>query len=52
MNFGKTKLIWIGSMKYSARSIETKWKLSWGKTPFRLLGIPFHVDLKQWFKSQ
>ena len=31
VNFDKTKLIWIGCMKYSSRSIKTKWKLSWGK---------------------
>ena len=51
VNFDKTKLIWIGCMKYSSRSIKTKWKLSWGETQFKLLGIHFNVDLKEMIKS-
>ena len=47
VNFDKTKLIWIGSMKYSIRAIKTKWKLTWGETQFKLLGILFHVDLEK-----
>ena len=38
INFDKTKIIWIGSIKYSTRSIKTKWKLTWGDTKFKLLG--------------
>ena len=34
-------------MKYSIRAIKTKWKLTWGETQFRLLGILFHVDLEK-----
>ena len=30
INFDKTQLVWIGSEKYSTRSIKTKWKLSGG----------------------
>jgi hypothetical protein len=47
VNFDKTKLIRIGSLKYSTRSIKTKWKLSWGDTQFKLLGINFDVDLNK-----
>ena len=46
VNFDKTKIIWIGKHKYSINSIKTKWKLSWGETQFKLLGIKFDVDLK------
>ena len=46
VNFEKTKLVWIGSMKYSTRSIKTKWKLSWGEIQFKILGITFHVNLR------
>lgn len=44
VNFEKTHVIWIGSLKYSTRSIKTKWKLNWGSTCFKLLGIWFHID--------
>ena len=50
VNFDKTKLIWIGSMKYSTRSIKTKWKLTWGEINFKLLGLEFHVDLDKMIK--
>ena len=33
--------------KYSTASIKTRWKLSWGKTTFKLLGINFHIELDQ-----
>lgn len=45
VNFDKTQLVWMGSEKYSTRSIKTKWKLCWGKTTFKLLGINFNTDL-------
>ena len=51
VNVDKTKLIWIGCMKYSSRYIKTKWKLSWGKKNFKLLGIHFNVDLKKMIKK-
>ena len=38
-------------MKYSSRSIKTKWKLSWGEKEFKLLGIHFNVDLKKMIKN-
>ena len=47
MNFEKTKIIWIGAKKYSTSSIKTKWKLSWGDTRFKLLGITFDVNLEK-----
>ena len=46
VNFEKTKLVWIGSMKYSTRSIKTIWKLAWGEIQFKMLGITFHVNLR------
>ena len=45
VNFDKTHAVWIGAKKYSTAAIKTRWKLSWGKTDFKLLGINFHVDL-------
>jgi len=42
----KTNLIWIGSMKYSTRSIKTKYKLTWGASTFKVLGIVFDVNLE------
>ena len=45
VNFEKTHVIWIGSLKYSIRSIKTKWKLNWGITQFKLLGLTFDVNL-------
>ena len=38
-NFDKTHVVWIGAKKYSTDSIKTRWKLSWGSTQFKLLGI-------------
>ena len=46
-NFDKTEVVWIGAKKYSTDSIKTRWKLSWGTTQFRLLGITFNVDLSK-----
>ena len=31
--------------KYSTHSIKTRWKLSWGTSQFKLIGITFDVDL-------
>ena len=45
INFDKTHAVWIGINKYSTKAIKTRWKLSWGKTDFKLLGITFHIDL-------
>ena len=36
VNFDKTQVIWIGRNKYSTDTIKTKWKLTWGKTNFKL----------------
>ena len=47
VNFDKTQLVWIGSEKYSTKSIKTKWKLSWGKNTFKILGITFNIDLEK-----
>ena len=47
INFEKTHAVWIGLKKYSSASIKTRWKLCWGKTDFKLLGIIFNVNLDQ-----
>ena len=48
INSTKTKVIWIGSKKYSAQVYHhVKWKLNWGETAFSLLGIDFHVNLNE-----
>ena len=51
INFDKTQLVWIGSEKFSTRSIKTKWKLSWGSNQFKLLGILFNTDLDKMIKN-
>ena len=51
INYDKTQLIWIGSKKYSADAIKTKWKLLWGGCRFRLLEINFNVDLEKMVKE-
>ena len=47
VNFEKTHVIWIGSLKYTTRSIKTRWKLNWNTYSFKLLGIYFHIDLEK-----
>ena len=51
INFDKTQLVWIGSEKFSTRSIKTKWKLSWRNNQFKLLGILFNTDLDKMIKN-
>lgn len=45
MNSEKTKVIWLGSKKYSRDKIETIHNLQWGCLDFDLLGIKFNVNL-------
>ena len=40
-------MIWIGSKKHSQDNICVKWRLKWGSSTFKLLGITFSVDLDQ-----
>ena len=47
INFGKNHAVWIWLKKYSTASIKTRWKLCWGKTDFKLLGIIFQVNLDE-----
>ena len=51
INFDKTQVVWIGSKKHSTSAIKTKWKLSWGSSKFKILGIIFNVDLNQMIKE-
>ena len=47
INTSKTKVIWIGSKKFSDQvHHHVRWKLEWGCTTFTLLGINFSVDLE------
>lgn len=50
INFSKTCVVWIGAKKYSGETINTRWKLNWGLTQFKLLGIQFDVDLDKMIK--
>ena len=45
MNTDKTRVIWIGSKKYSKDKLNTDYNLIWGNEEFDLLGITFNVDL-------
>jgi hypothetical protein len=47
INCDKTQLICIGLKKNSTHSIKTKYKLHWGTTNFKVLGIIFNVDLEK-----
>ena len=51
INFDKTQLVWIGSEKFSTRSIKTKWNFSWGSNQFNLLGILFNTDLDKMIEN-
>ena len=50
INFSKTQVVWIGSMKYSQATMCPDWNLSWGKSKFSYLGLDFDVDLIKMFK--
>ena len=43
--------MWIGSEKFSTRSIKTKWNFSWGSNQFNLLGILFITDLDKMIEN-
>ena len=48
INTSKTKIVWIGSKKFSDQVFHhtrSRWKLDWGSTTFTLLGINFSVNL-------
>ena len=47
INYSKTQVIWIGSMKHSNHILDVGVDLEWGKSAFRLLGIDFDVDLQK-----
>ena len=51
ITFDKTQLVWIGSEKFSTRSIKTKWNFSWGSNQFNLLGILFNTDLDKMIEN-
>ncbi|XP_056014216.1 uncharacterized protein LOC130052654 [Ostrea edulis] len=47
INFDKTHIVWIGSKRFSNEILLPNYKLKWGTTRFKLLGIHFNVDLKK-----
>lgn len=48
INFTKTKMVWIGSNKFSKDVFHhSRWKLTWNNTTFDLLGIKFSVNLQE-----
>jgi len=47
VNFDKTQVVWLGIKKYSSDTINTRWKLKWGISNFKLLGINFDVDVEK-----
>ena len=51
INYSKTQVVWIGSMKYSQNTLCTNWNLQWGKTTFTYLGIDFNTDLSKMIKT-
>ena len=46
INMDKTKIVWLGKKKHSMDKFEISYKLDWGTTEFKLLGINFSVDLR------
>ena len=46
INMDKTKIVWLGKRKHSTDKFEISYKLDWGTTEFKLLGINFSVDLR------
>ena len=48
INILKTKMVWIGSKKFSKEVFHhTRWKLDWNNRKFDLLGIKFCTDLHE-----
>ena len=48
LNYSKTKVVWIGSKKFSNTVYHhSRWKLDWGSSSFKLLGINFDINLSQ-----
>lgn len=48
INYTKTKMVWIGSEKFSRNVFHhTRWKLNWNNSTFYLLGIKFSVTLDE-----
>lgn len=48
INFTKTKMVWIGSKKFSKDVFHhSRWKLTWNNTIFDLLGNKFSVNLQE-----
>ena len=46
INSLKTKVVWIGSKKFSNQVFHhSRWKLEWGSTNFNLLGVEFSVEI-------
>ena len=46
-NIDKTKAIWIGSMKNSARRLCSDKNLDWSFEPFKFLGVTFSLNIDE-----
>ena len=48
INFQKTKMVWIGSEKFSSEVFHhTRWKLDWNNSYFDILGVKFSINLTE-----
>ena len=47
VNKEKTKLVWIGSKKYSREKLNVTQEMLWGEEDFSLLGIDFSINLNR-----
>jgi len=48
VNSSKTKIVWIGSKKFSKEVYHhVRWTLDWGFSRFNLLGVEFSVNLRE-----
>lgn len=50
INFSKTQVVWIGSMKFSKKILCPELNLAWGKNTFTYLGIDFNLDMSKIIK--
>ena len=47
LNTSKTKVVWVGSKKFSDQILCPGIKLDWAQSDFRVLGIDFSLDLNR-----
>ena len=47
INKNKTRVIWIGSQKFSGETFNHRFKLDWNQGSFTILGIKFSCNLDE-----